>query len=113
MDDYGSFEDQVVQCRDCGAEFVFSAGEQAFFEQKGFAAPPKRCKSCRDKKKSGGDFAGGGGGGGGERDRSERSGPPRYGRSSGPVEVHQKPATSFRPRDSGGGHSSRSDSGGG
>ncbi len=49
----GMYEDQVVTCRDCNSEFVFSAGEQAFFAQKGFMAPPKRCKPCRDKKKTG------------------------------------------------------------
>ncbi|MEW5855104.1 MAG: zinc-ribbon domain-containing protein, partial [Myxococcota bacterium] len=46
------YQDQIVQCRDCGQEFVFSAGEQAFYAQKGFAVPPKRCKSCRDKRKT-------------------------------------------------------------
>lgn len=38
--------DQVIACADCGAEFNFSAEEQAFYQQKGFNAP-RRCKSCR------------------------------------------------------------------
>jgi CxxC-x17-CxxC domain-containing protein len=103
----GDFQDQVVGCRDCGAEFVFSAGEQAFFAQKGFQAPPKRCKSCREKKKTGAEAGGGGGGGGG--------GSTRF-RSSPPVEVQEKPARTFRPRDGGGGSGPRGagrDSGGG
>ncbi|MFY9322506.1 MAG: zinc-ribbon domain containing protein, partial [Bacillota bacterium] len=25
------FKDKVLTCRDCGAEFVFSAGEQEFY----------------------------------------------------------------------------------
>ena len=86
------FEDQVVQCRDCGQEFVFTAGEQAFFQQKGFLAPPKRCKSCRDRKKALGDSGGGGGGG-----------PPPRSRGSSQVEVMERPARTFRPRDNGGG----------
>lgn len=44
------FADRVLKCVDCGAEFVFSAGEQEFFQEKQFANDPKRCKECRVKR---------------------------------------------------------------
>lgn len=40
------YEDQDMVCQDCKAPFIFTAGEQAFFDDKGFT-PPKRCKPCR------------------------------------------------------------------
>ena len=43
-------EDRTIKCRDCGNPFVFSAGEQAFFEQKQLH-DPVRCKGCRELKK--------------------------------------------------------------
>lgn len=42
-----AYQDKVLVCRDCGNEFVFSAGEQEFFAQKGFENEPTRCPSCR------------------------------------------------------------------
>jgi CxxC-x17-CxxC domain-containing protein len=56
------YRDRVLKCAECGAEFVFTAGEQAFFADKGFKNEPKRCKPCKSKR---GQNAGGGGGGGG------------------------------------------------
>ncbi|RZN14186.1 MAG: cytochrome C551 [Methanosarcinales archaeon] len=44
-------EDKTLTCQDCSEEFIFTAGEQEFFEEKGFDEP-KRCKECRDKKKA-------------------------------------------------------------
>ena len=35
------YEDQTLVCEDCGKEFVFSAGEQEFYAQKGLANTPK------------------------------------------------------------------------
>ncbi len=46
------FNDKTIACKDCGTDFIFSAGEQEFFEQKGFDNEPIRCKECRDKKKA-------------------------------------------------------------
>ena len=46
------FQDETIVCKDCGKEFVFTAGEQAFYKEKGFENEPKRCKACRDKKKA-------------------------------------------------------------
>ena len=48
------FQDETLVCKDCGAEFVFTAGEQAFYKEKGFLNKPKACKACRDAKKNAG-----------------------------------------------------------
>ncbi len=47
-----SFQDKSIQCSDCGTAFSFSAGEQEFFQSKGFTNEPKRCPSCRQTRKS-------------------------------------------------------------
>ena len=39
------YQDRYLTCRDCGNEFVFSASEQEFFAEKGFANDPGRCPS--------------------------------------------------------------------
>ncbi|EGO63999.1 zinc-ribbon domain containing protein [Acetonema longum] len=44
-------EDKTLTCRDCGAEFVFSASEQEFYASKGFTNEPGRCPSCRAARK--------------------------------------------------------------
>lgn len=44
------FQDKVLTCVDCSAEFVFTAGEQMFFADKGFKHEPKRCKICKSKR---------------------------------------------------------------
>lgn len=41
-----SIGDKTLVCRDCGQDFVFSAGEQAFYLERGFVEPA-RCPSCR------------------------------------------------------------------
>lgn len=46
-----AFSDKTMTCKDCGAEFVWTAGEQEFYQQKGFQYPPARCPKCRDAKK--------------------------------------------------------------
>src|SRR2546428_4385262 len=43
--------DKSIKCRDCGEEFVFTAGEQAFYKERGFQHEPTRCRRCRDEKK--------------------------------------------------------------
>lgn len=51
--------DEHIVCADCGASFLFSAGEAAVFEERGLASP-KRCKDCRRARKdrsSSGDAA--------------------------------------------------------
>jgi CxxC-x17-CxxC domain-containing protein len=51
--------DLLLMCSDCGGEFVFTAGEQQFFQERGYSSP-RRCKPCRQAKQN----SGGGGGGG-------------------------------------------------
>ena len=46
------FEDKTLVCRDCGNEYVFTSGEQAFCAEKGFQNEPTRCKECRDARKA-------------------------------------------------------------
>jgi CxxC-x17-CxxC domain-containing protein len=48
------FTDRILTCIDCGAEFVFTAGEQVFFKDKQFRNDPKRCKQCKAKRSSSG-----------------------------------------------------------
>ncbi|HYG73412.1 MAG TPA: CxxC-x17-CxxC domain-containing protein [Planctomycetota bacterium] len=55
-------QDKLLTCVDCGAQFSFSARDQAFYQERGYQAP-RRCKACRDKRKSGSAATGGGGGG--------------------------------------------------
>jgi CxxC-x17-CxxC domain-containing protein len=69
-----SVADKTLTCRDCSQEFVFTAGEQEFYAQKGFTNEPTRCPSCRQAYKAangrGGSYGqrdGFGGGNGGER----------------------------------------------
>ncbi len=47
----GEFQDETIVCQDCGKEFVFTAGEQAFYKEKGLQNKPKRCRECRQKRK--------------------------------------------------------------
>ncbi len=68
-----TYTDQVINCSDCGIDFVFSASEQEFFAEKGFSSAPKRCSSCRAQRRAsggnggassygnGGGYSGGGG----------------------------------------------------
>ena len=45
------YEDKTIVCRDCGQEFVFTAGEQEFYAEKGLTNEPKTCKACRIARK--------------------------------------------------------------
>ncbi len=44
------FEDTTFVCIDCTKEFVWTAGEQIFYRDKGLKNPPKRCKDCKQAK---------------------------------------------------------------
>jgi hypothetical protein len=73
-------EDETLQCRDCGGDFIFTVGEQEFFRSKGFDNKKTRCGDCTAAKKArfgedggkgkgkgkGGGGRGGGGRGGGD-----------------------------------------------
>ncbi len=56
------YSDKVLQCRDCGNEFVFSAGEQEFYATRGFSEPT-RCPECRAARKAQRESGGSAGGG--------------------------------------------------
>jgi CxxC-x17-CxxC domain-containing protein len=71
------FQDKNITCVDCGKPFVWTAGEQEFYSQKGFTNEPKRCKPCKAMKKAGGGTGGSYGGTGG------------YGSAGGAREEHQ------------------------
>ena len=78
-----SYADKTITCRDCGTDFVFTAGEQEFYAQKGFTNEPTRCPSCRQQRKASG---GGRSGGYGERDSyGSRGG---YSSGGGSREMH-------------------------
>ena len=46
------YEDKTLVCKECGNEFVFTAGEQEFYAEKGFTNEPQRCPECRKAKKA-------------------------------------------------------------
>jgi len=52
------YHDKVLKCAECGAEFVFTAGEQMFFADKGFKNEPKRCKACKSNRAQGANGSG-------------------------------------------------------
>jgi len=45
-------EDKKCICKDCGDDFVFTTGEQEFYNEKGFTNDPVRCPNCRKLRKS-------------------------------------------------------------
>jgi len=47
-----AFADKSLTCRDCGNAFVWTAGEQEFYQQKGLLHEPQRCPDCRKKAKA-------------------------------------------------------------
>jgi CxxC-x17-CxxC domain-containing protein len=44
------YSDETLRCSKCGEDFVFSAGEKKFFDEKGFTNRPGRCSPCRGKR---------------------------------------------------------------
>jgi CxxC-x17-CxxC domain-containing protein len=42
--------DKDLRCVDCGAEFVWTAGEQAFFAEKQLKHEPRRCRACKARR---------------------------------------------------------------
>ena len=55
------YQDKTLSCRDCGAEFNFSASEQEFYAERGFTNEPGRCAQCRAARKQRNNRGGGGG----------------------------------------------------
>jgi CxxC-x17-CxxC domain-containing protein len=84
--------DRTITCRDCGEPFTFTAGEQAFYAERGYSEP-QRCASCRAARKaqrsssgydSGSSYSSGGYSGGGGYSRGGGGG----GYSSGPRQMY-------------------------
>lgn len=46
-----NFNNQQLQCAECGTIFEFSAEDQEFYATKGYSAP-KRCPECRARRKA-------------------------------------------------------------
>lgn len=46
-----SYVDKDLRCRECGSPFVWTAGEQDFYHQKGLLHEPQRCQTCRGRAK--------------------------------------------------------------
>ncbi len=47
-----AFADKTLVCRDCNRDFVFTAGEQEFYQLKGLLNEPGRCPECRSLRKA-------------------------------------------------------------
>ena len=43
------FEDKTLVCKDCGKEFVWTAGEQEFYASRGFENQQIGRASCRER----------------------------------------------------------------
>lgn len=41
------YQDKTLRCRDCEVDFIWTAGEQAFYATKGLMNQPGRCPACR------------------------------------------------------------------
>lgn len=91
------FQDRTLYCADCGDTFVFTAGEQSFYAERGFSEP-KRCAGCRAARKA----ARSGGG-----SHSSSSAPRRDRRDHAPRQMYdvicadcgQPAQVPFRPRE--------------
>jgi CxxC-x17-CxxC domain-containing protein len=82
--------DQTITCRDCGQEFTFTAGEQAFYQERGYSTP-QRCPSCRAERKAqraASGYDSGGSSGGYSRGGYSSGGYSGGGYSSGPRQMY-------------------------
>lgn len=41
------YQDRTLRCRDCEMDFIWTAGEQAFYASKNLSNQPARCPACR------------------------------------------------------------------
>ena len=56
-----TFTDKTLVCKECGSDFLFTAGEQEFYQSRSLQNEPGRCPECRAAKKRGRSFGDGGG----------------------------------------------------
>jgi DNA-directed RNA polymerase subunit RPC12/RpoP len=52
------YKDMELICRNCGETFIFTAGEQEFYADKGFLHEPTRCPRCRSRREGPGSRPG-------------------------------------------------------
>ncbi len=68
-----AYADKTLTCRDCGAQFTFTASEQEFYASRGLENEPGRCPECRAARKAQrGGYSSGGYSRGSGYGRSER-----------------------------------------
>ena len=46
-----NYSDKWLVCADCGRQFLWDAGEQAWYRSKHLENQPRRCKRCRDHRR--------------------------------------------------------------
>lgn len=46
-----ALQDKSLTCRDCEGTFIFTAGEQGFYMEKGLLNEPHRCPTCRAQRR--------------------------------------------------------------
>jgi len=46
-----TYYDRVRICVDCANEFVYTAGEQAYFAERGIQGEPTHCKPCQTQER--------------------------------------------------------------
>lgn len=46
------FGDRTLSCRECSRPFLWTAGEQQFYAEKGLTNIPARCAECRADRKA-------------------------------------------------------------
>ncbi len=50
--------DKTLTCRECGRDFVFTIGEQEFYQSRGLQHEPARCPECRaSRRRYGGNYS--------------------------------------------------------
>jgi CxxC-x17-CxxC domain-containing protein len=49
-----SFTDKTLTCKDCGQEFIWTSGEQEFYQTRGLVNEPGRCPTCRAARRASG-----------------------------------------------------------
>jgi CxxC-x17-CxxC domain-containing protein len=51
--------DKNLVCRECGVEFLFTEGEQEFYQKRGLLNEPSRCPECRSARRRARNYEGG------------------------------------------------------
>ncbi len=46
------YADKTLVCRECHAEFAFTAAEQELYAQRGYEHEPGRCPTCRAERRA-------------------------------------------------------------